>query len=235
VADKRISRKELLNEPDEFISFSARVIAQVQDNPRIIVMTIGLAVVIVLAVLGGYSYHHHQGTRSHELFMRALDEYSEAMRTPEQVKPEKLDELFKSFDRLATDYRSTTAGEMALLYTGHVSYAKKDYSGALDRYQRMQATKFAREGYEELVLYNVAQTKMELKDYDGATAIFKRLSQDNDSPYRREAYASIARIYELTNKQMEAVQAYRQYLKIFPEAPDAPFVKARIADLSVQG
>jgi hypothetical protein len=34
------------------------------------------------------------------------------------------------------------------------------------------------------------------------------------------------------HKNKEAVQAYRQYLKMFPEAPDAAFVKARIADLT---
>jgi len=33
-------------------------------------------------------------------------------------------------------------------------------------------------------------------------------------------------------KNKEAVQAYRQYLKMFPQAPDAPFVRTRIADLS---
>ena len=76
---------------------------------------------------------------------------------------------------------------------------------------------------------------MALDDYEQAVLIFDQLSKDTNSPYRREAYASIARIYELMNKNKEAVQAYRQYLKIFPEAPDAAFVKSRIADLSKQG
>jgi regulator of sirC expression with transglutaminase-like and TPR domain len=45
----------------------------------------------------------------------------------------------------------------------------------------------------------------------------------------------MAGIYEAMGKTKEAAQTYRQYLKMFPEAPDAPYIKARIADLSSPG
>jgi regulator of sirC expression with transglutaminase-like and TPR domain len=35
-------------------------------------------------------------------------------------------------------------------------------------------------------------------------------------------------------KNKEAVQAYRQYLKMFPEAPDAAYVKGRISEIAKQ-
>ena len=76
---------------------------------------------------------------------------------------------------------------------------------------------------------------MALKDYEKAINLFEQLTRDINSPYRREAYSSIARIYEMMDKKKEAAQAYKQYLKVFPEAPDADFVKAKIAQLSAQG
>jgi tetratricopeptide (TPR) repeat protein len=76
---------------------------------------------------------------------------------------------------------------------------------------------------------------MALKDFEKAMNIFEQLSKDVNSPYRREAYSSIARIYEMMDKKKEAAQAYKQYLKVFPEAPDADFVKAKISQLLAQG
>ena len=99
----------------------------------------------------------------------------------------------------------------------------------------MQTTKLVKEGMGPLVLYHTAMTLFALKDYEQAITIFDQLSKDTNSPYRREAHAAIARIYETSGKNKEAVQAYRQYLKMFPEAPNAAFVKSRIAELSAKG
>ena len=112
---------------------------------------------------------------------------------------------------------------------------KKDYRGALDRYTRMKTTGLVEKGLGSLVLYHIAMTRQALKEYEGALSLFDQLSKDTNSPYRREAVASIAGIYEAMGKTKEAAQTYRQYLKMFPEAPDAPYIKARIADLSTSG
>jgi len=56
MARKKISRKQLLNEPDEFITTTGRIIRFLQDNRR----QVALYGIIVLAVLAagflGYSY-----------------------------------------------------------------------------------------------------------------------------------------------------------------------------------
>lgn len=234
MAEKKLTRKELLKEPDEFLTITSRVILYCRENPRKAVASVAVLVSVALLVAGIMALRHQSMGKSHELFLKVSKEYENVVQAPNPPTPEQLDELFLRFDAIAKDYPSYPSGEMALLYSGHVLYAKKDFKGALERYETLRSSSLAKEGLEQLVLYNVAETMVALENYDPAVALFKRLSQDTNSPYRREAYASIARIYERTNKTKEAVQAYRQYLKIFPEAPDAAFVKTRIAGLSVQ-
>lgn len=234
MAEKKVSRKELLKEPDEFLTFSGKAILYIRENPR---HALAVTILIVACLVGGVAYHtyrNHRETTSHELFLQASRDYEVAMNAAEPASPEKLDKLLAQFDNIANNYGSLPAGEMALLYSGHVLSMKKDYQGALKRYLQVESTQLSREGLKELFWYHIAQTRMALKEYDQAADLFHTLSKDTDSPYRREAYVAIARIYELTDKTKEAVQAYRQYLKVFPEAPDAAFVKARIAELSVR-
>lgn len=235
MAEKKISRKELLSEPDEFLTFSSKVIAYVHENPR----KAGVAVIAVIAcVVAGLlynAYRSHRLTASHELFVHASLEYEAAINSAEPVSEETLDKLLAQFDGIVQEYGSLPAGEMALLYSGHVLTRKKEYQGALERYLKLESSSLAGEGLRDLFWYHIAQTRMALKEYDKAATIYETLSKDTKSPYRREAYAAIARIYEFENKKKEAVQAYRQYLKVFPEAPDAAFVKAKIAELTAQG
>jgi outer membrane protein assembly factor BamD (BamD/ComL family) len=124
---------------------------------------------------------------------------------------------------------------MALLYSGHVLYQKKDFKGAIERYERMKGTNIVKNGLGSLVMYHMAMTRLAMNEYEAAKLLFDQLAKETSSPYRREACASIAAIYEAQGKKKEAVQAYRQYLKMFPKAPDAPYVRARMATLSGSG
>ena len=233
MAEKK-TRKELLKDPDEFISFSSRVIRHATENPRTYVLAAAVAALIVLGVIAWFAYQNHRETAAHELLEKAYQEYEQTIRQA-SISQEKLDKVFEQFDQVAKDYGSLPSGETALLYTGHVLYKKDDYKGALERYTRMQNTSLVRHGLGTLVMYHLAMTRMALKDYEQALGLFDQLSKETNSPYRREAFSSIAKLYELMNKNKEAVQAYRQYLKMFPEAPDASFVKTRIMDLSAKG
>jgi predicted negative regulator of RcsB-dependent stress response len=235
VAEKRISRKELLNEPDEFMTTTAQVIAFVRERPRVVAIALAVVISCLVAVGVYFAYQKQQDLQAHELFDKAGNEYEAVVRAQQPVGPEVWDQLFARFDFIAKTYGSLPAGEMAQLYAGHVLYKKKDYKAALERYTRMQSTSLVKKGLEPLILYHIATTRFALHDYDEAKKLLEELAKDTNSPYRREASSSIARIYESMNKNKEAVQAYKQYLKMFPEAPDAAFVKARIADLSGEG
>lgn len=232
MAEKKVSRKQLLKEPDEFMTTTGQVIQWIKGNTRIVTTALVVVAVCAAAVGGYFAYQRQQNQAAHELFEKAESQYEAAIRAPEPIGPEALDKLFAQFNFIAESYGSLPPGEMALLYSAHVLYRKKDYKAALERYTKMQATSLIRTGLEPLIRYQLASTKFALKDYEEAKKLFEDLAKDTNSPYRREASSSIARIYEAMHKNKEAVQAYKQYLKMFPEAPDAAFVKTRIADLS---
>ncbi len=233
MAEKKVTRKELLKEPDEFMTTTGAIVRYTKQNPNVVT---GIAILIVVALvvfLGITNYQKYKSSRSHELFQQAHRAYEMATTSPD-TSPETWDNIFREFETVAKDYPSMPAGEMALLYSGHVLYQKGDYKGVLEKYNRMQSTNLVKNELSPLVMYHIAMTRFALKDYDQALTLFDQLSKDINSPYRREAFASIARIYEAQGKSMEAVQAYKQYLKMFPEAPDALFIKTRISDLSAK-
>lgn len=232
MAEKKISRKELLKEPDEFLSTSARALQFFQDNPKIIYIAATAFIVIILAGIGIYGYMEKQRLASHTAFNEAYRQYQEAVTSTEAVPDEKWKSILAEFEKVYENYGSRPAGEKALLYSGHILYKMGDYEAALDKYDGMKTTGLVEKGLGELAMYHKAMTLIAMKRYEPAVLILDEFSKNNDSPYRREAYASIAQIYEAMGKNKEAVQTYKQYLKMFPTAPDAALVKARIARLS---
>ena len=235
MADKKPKRKELLKEPDEFITWSAIAVEFARSNYRSMVIGISIFVFVGLLLLGYFAYRNHRQTASHEGLESALREYGNLSSLMDDKTTAQQDQVFNSLDKISKDYGDLPTGEIALLYSAHILYNKGDFKGALERYNRFQSSSLAVQSLGPLALYNIAQSYMALKDFEKAMNIFEQLSKDVNSPYRREAYSSIARIYEMMDKKKEAAQAYKQYLKVFPEAPDADFVKAKISQLLAQG
>jgi predicted negative regulator of RcsB-dependent stress response len=235
VAEKKLSRKELLREPDEFITFSGKMLQYGREHTRVVAILVIILVICVIGAAGVYTYQKQRKDQSHEMFEQAYRNYRAVTLSSNPPSKEQLEQVFKQFDGIAKEYGSLLSGEMALLYSGHVLYKMKDFKGALERYEKMKSTHVAQSGLSSMLKYHIAMTYFALKDYEQAKSLFEQLSQNTDSPYLREAYASIAAIYEATDKKKEAVQAYRQYLKMFPQAPDAAYVRARIARLTSSG
>ena len=234
MAAQKVSRKELLKEPDEFLTFSAKAIRYAEENRSAIILGAVLVVVAVAVAVGAFSYMRYKSETSHELFLKGLEKYRAVMASGEPTN-EQLDGLLKEFEAVARDYGSYLGGELSLLYSGHTLYKKKDYKGALARYEKMKSTSVVEKGLESLLKYHLASAYFALENYDAANKLFDQLAKDPESPYKREAYATIAEIFEAQGKRKEAKQAYEQYLKMFPKAPDAAYVKGRIAALSSRG
>ncbi len=232
MAEKKISRKELLKGPDEFLTWSAKTVQYVQDNPRKAFTAVAAVLAIFVVSMAHYAYRQYQISAGHETLENACAQYRKAVGSAEPVEPQAWDKILADFDLVVQKYGSSPAGEAALLYSGHVLYKKNDFKGALERYEKMQSTSLAEKGFASLIMYHMAMTRMAMGDYEQAVVLFDRLAKNTGSPYRREAYASIAKIYLTTGKNKEALQAYKQYLKMFPQAPDAPFFRARIAGLA---
>ncbi len=232
MAEKKISRKELLKEPDEFLTWGAKTIRYVEENPRKAFAAVAAVVAICVVAMAYYSYRQYQVRAGHEALEKVYAPYHKASESTDAVDPQTWDKLLADFDLVVQQYGSSPAGEVALLYSGHVLYKKNDLKGALQRYEKMQSTSLAEKGLGSLIIYHIAMTRMAMADYEQAVQLFDRLAKNTGSPYRREAHASIAKIYLTTGKNKEALQAYKQYLKMFPQAPDAAFVRVRIAGLA---
>ncbi len=77
MAEKKISRKELLKEPDEFLTTTAKVIKYTRENPRQVTSGVIIAVVCLAGALGFLGLRKHQEAMSLQLFDQAFRQYHE--------------------------------------------------------------------------------------------------------------------------------------------------------------
>jgi tetratricopeptide (TPR) repeat protein len=215
---KKISRKEFLKKPDEFITVSTRTLNWVKDNYQTAIW-VGSGIVFILVLFFGYStYRNHQEKGGHEKYFSSL----EVSDPDQQLK--KLEETIK-------DYPRTKAAYTALVTTGHLYYQKKDFGRAVSAYQSALEKGEFPPAFKTLIQGNLAYAYEQKGDLQQAAKAFSKIAQRNENLLKEDSLINLARVYQKMGKKAEAKATYQTFLKSFPQSIYAKVVKDRLAGL----
>lgn len=215
---KKISKKELLKKPDEFISFSNRAYFWVRDHSRSVIGIGGGVVLLLLLYFGYSSYEQRQERQAREKYYSA----QEITDPGEQLR--KLEEVLQQYPR-------THHAHLARIAAGHLYFQKKDYTRAVASYQSaLDRGKFPPD-VRSLILENIAYAYEQKGDLERAASVFSRLSGEEAAPVKEEALLHLARVYQKMGKTQEAKAAYQNFINRYPKSPFAPLVKDKLVGM----
>ncbi len=215
---RKISKKELLKKPDEFITLSTRTLNWSKEH-YLKVIWIGSGVVLLLILYFGYTaYQNRQERLSHEKYFSSLE-----VTDPEQ-KLKKLEEIVK-------DYPRTKAAFAARVTIGHYYYQKKDFSRAVSSYQSALNKGTFPPGFKTLILGNLAYAYEQKGDLQQAAKTLSEITRGQENLLKEDSLLNLARVYQKMGKKAEAKAAYQNLLKSFPQSVYANMVKDRLAGL----
>jgi predicted negative regulator of RcsB-dependent stress response len=215
---KKISRKELLKKPDEFITLSTRTLNWAKDN-YLKVICIGSGLVLILILYFGYSaYRSRQERLSHEKYFSSL----------EIMDPDK---KLKQLEEIIRDYPSTKAAQSSWVTVGHLYYQKKDFSKAVSSYQAaLNNGKFS-PALKTLILGNLAHAYEQKGDLLQAAKTLTEITQSQGNLLKEDSLLNLARVYQKMGKKAEAKTTYQTFLKSFPQSAYGPMVKDQLTGL----
>ena len=225
---KKVSRKKLLKEPDEFISITARTIQYVRDHRRQITMLSVMALAAVTAALGGYSYFLWQEGKAQAIQQQAFEIYQEAFlkgSSPEGEKEsyrkaiEKFKEALKVYDR-------GNVSQISSLYIGHSHYALKEYESAITAYSGRYEGPFRAMAFDGLGHSYEAKG-----DFAKALENYQKNMEEEHNPFQGEGYLGAARCYEALQQKQKALETYQKALAKNPKSRMADIIQRKISEL----
>jgi tetratricopeptide (TPR) repeat protein len=227
MVEKKLSRKELLKSPDEFLTFTQKAANFVQAHSRKITMAVAALVVIILVVVGVNWYRQSQE-------QKALLLYNEALRslpvTAAESDPAKYQTAIAILEPLTRQYKSTLSGRTALIDLGRSYYAIGEYDKALHTYELFlnNASTTAQAHLKPLVLSSMAYTLEAKGDLAEAAKRWRQVIDEPGDTIEQEAYLGLGRTYEALGQKQEALSAYRTFLETYPDSPQKDLAVSRM-------
>lgn len=228
---KKISRKELLRQEDEFVSTSHKVIDWLKDKQNQQILSAGIIVVIliVVVVLGIRLNIKSKRENSLKLFTSAMHTYQASVETktsdPSQPNPaqfktleEKYSKALEEFDQVIALYPRSKAAQNARFFKLNCLYYLEKYDDVLSGAQEY-LKKYSGKHFTTQVLLTVAYSYEQKKEYQKACEEYNTiLEKYPDYLLRDSIYMDLGRCYEALNDMEKAKEAYQQVLINFPNS-----------------
>ena len=229
MAEKRITRKELLKSPDEFLTLTERTVNFIRTHSKqfYIVLTV-LVCLLVVGILGNL-YLSHRENQALTAYSKALDSLD--LRGPST--PEQKNNAVQAFEKVRKDYPSSSAAHTSLLNLGQLYYELGQYDQSIEAYQTFL---IVLDPWEEAIKPIAQDSLADVFEAHGklelAAHVWETLLEASGGMLKDQAYRGLGRVYQSLGNLEKAKQAYTNYLTEFPDSVDAAQVKAQLATMS---
>ncbi|MBU2550902.1 MAG: tetratricopeptide repeat protein [Proteobacteria bacterium] len=228
MAEKKISRKELLKSQDEFLTYSERTFNYVVEHSKTAAI---MAAAFVAALLIAVGINWYLGYRAESALAAYLGVVRD-IKPFEDIDPKNAEAKMAALQALTENYSGTKPARDALLDLGSLHYRLKQYDRAAAAYQKyLQDLRPEEESFKPLVLGSLAQVFEAQNKPDEAEAAWKKILDQSDDLLKEQAYMGLGRVYAAQGQKDKARQAYQQLLERYPRSTQAPLAEARLSAL----
>ena len=228
MAEKKISRKKLLKEPDEFISTTTKIIQFLREHNRQMLLYGVIVLAGVVGVFGFFYYLSRQQGRALVVQQEAFQLYQETFRqggSPEKEKDQYRKSLEKFKEALSVSGRGSV-GEVSRIYVGHCHYSLQEYDQAIAAYV------LCLEGpFRAMALNGLGYCYEAKGDYSKAMENYQKNMEESLSPYQMEDTLAVARCYEALKQKEKALEVYQKALAKNPSPNITEFIQWKIGEI----
>lgn len=219
------ARREL-QQPDEFISVTDRVVNAIVGQWKSIAIVLGVLAVVFGTIAIVDSVRHGREDSAAALLYDAEMELPEpagydvmtGMATgADEDHATKLREAATHFDAVIEQYGNTVQADIANLEAGNALYQAADYEQAEQRYA---AAAGSRSSLVKILALNAqAQALESLEQFDREAEVLRRLVEEAQGATMEYAYLDLIRAHELKGDDTGALAVCREFEQALPDSP----------------
>jgi len=222
--EKKASRKEILKTPDQFLTFSERVVEYWSvRQPTLVAIGIGLLLTVV-AIIGVDRMRNSNADAQETLIKKMALARSADSKESDKLSSAELEKIFNQIDNGNFKRR-------AGLILADALYEEKKYSESEKIYRLILSEAKPEDTQYQIAKVGLASSLEGQKKYKSAIETYRSLADDPASPTFLEVYFSLARCYELDGDSKGALMVLRQMQNKFQDHAQLNRVDQRIKEL----
>ncbi len=224
---RKKTRKELLNEPDEFLTISSKLIKLAIEHKNHLTYALGIILVLAVIVSGVRFFSIRAENNASALLDKGLSKYNsiKAEKKPDEV----YSEVSADFQFILNKYRGKESAKLARLIFANICYNAGKYKQAIELYKTALTdfAKFPMIRYQ--ILSDLGYAYEQEEDYSNAVGYFEKISSVPESIMRDEALYHLGMLYDKLGESEKSREAYNKILTDHQDFIYIDLVKERMS------
>jgi tetratricopeptide (TPR) repeat protein len=207
---RKKTRKELLREPDEFMTISGKLIGFAVDHKNQLAYALGIIVILALIISGYRFFSIRAENNAAALLDKNLTKYNslKADKQPDEV----YGEVSADFQFILDKYKGKESAKLARIIYANICYNAGKYKQAIELF-KTALTDFAKYPMiHQQILSNLGYAYEQEKDYSTAVGYFEKISTAPEPIMRDEALFHLGRLYDKLGENEKSQEAYNKIL-----------------------
>jgi tetratricopeptide (TPR) repeat protein len=222
---KKITRKQLLKEPDEFMTLTGKLIQFAGTHKTQITYAVIAIVALALTVSAYRFFSIRAENNAMAMLNQAVAKYQLS------VKDSDFKEAYSAvsgdFQQILKKYGSKKGGKLARVSYANICFDAGQYEQAIELY-KAALNDFADHPFVyHLILSGIGYAYEQLNDDQTAVSYFEKITVSDEPVMGGEALFNIGVIYEKFGEKEKSNQAFDQILSNYPDSIYINLVKER--------
>ena len=220
MAVKKITRKQLLKEPDEFITFSARLLQFAVKFKFQILVGIGVGCAVLILVSGFVYFSTKSEEKAFSLMQQGINKYKTLSQT---IGPAKAyQEVNTDFEFILNKYPGKEGGKLARVSYADICYRAGEFDKAISLYRQSLKDIGDQQPLKYLVLSGLGYSYAARQEYQEAATYFQMIASGSESIMKDESLFNLGRIYHALGNPEKSKESYE---KIVSDHPNSIYIE----------
>ncbi len=226
MAKSKISRKKLLKEPDEFITFTGRLIEFTRVYQKKIIGGAAVLIFILITITIVRNISERNEAEASLLLARAQNKYTEASSSGSNESA--LKKVEEDFQNILKSYSGKNSGKRARLILADIYFDAGMFDKAIELYKSSLDDWNKFPALQNIILSSLGYAYEGKKELETALSYYEKINKSNDPSQKDIATYNMGRIYEVLGKKDKSIESFKSVNKEYPNFIYAQIVKEKI-------
>ncbi len=219
MANKRVTRKQLLKEPDEFITFSNRMIKLGVVYKNQLLLAGGVFCLAVLIFVGVQYASNRSQAKALALLDGAVTRYEQSVAQEGPLKA--LAAVETDFDAILKNYASNAGGKLARATYAQYRFAAGQADGAIMLYEQALDDFQEDPFYRSIIVSGLGYAWALKGDSQKSISYFEQVVASPAAAAKSDALFNLGLLYEQAGQRDKSIAAFKRIQDEFPTSPYA--------------
>jgi len=227
---KKIIKKKL-KEPDEFITLSERAYLFINRQYKSIAVGGIIVLILVLSFFFFQRWEKKNEENAHQIFNLNVETYQMVSTSYREASIQDYKNILEKFNEAITKFPRTSSGKLSILYKGNIHLRLGEFEEAIKAYESFLQKGGKEKLYRSLATEGLGYSFEGKKDYEKAVNAFQKVIDLGESFQLGNAYLGMGRCYEKLGKNKEAIENYKNFLKVSQKSQMTNIILRKISNL----